>query len=33
MELLSFGDNMKVLQPASLAGEIQEEHEKAFKQY
>jgi predicted DNA-binding transcriptional regulator YafY len=33
MELLSFGANMKVLQPASLADEIKEEHEKAFKQY
>ena len=33
MELLSFGDNMKVLQPASLADEIKEEHKKAFKQY
>jgi len=33
MELLSFGDNMKVLQPKSLAKEIQNAHEKAFKQY
>ena len=33
MELLSFGENMKVLQPDSLADEIKEEHEKAFKQY
>jgi predicted DNA-binding transcriptional regulator YafY len=33
MELLSFGDNMKVLQPKSLIKEIQKAHEKAFKQY
>jgi predicted DNA-binding transcriptional regulator YafY len=33
MELLSFGDNMKVLQPASLADEIKEEHKNAYKQY
>jgi len=33
MELLSFGDNMKVLQPKSLAIEIKKAHERAFKQY
>lgn len=33
MELLSFGDNMKVLKPKSLAMEIKEIHQKAFKQY
>lgn len=33
MELLSYGDNMKVLQPESLIEEIKEAHEKAFKQY
>ena len=33
MELLSFGDNMKVLQPKSLANEIKTVHQKAYKQY
>jgi len=33
MELLSFGDNMKVLQPKSLIKEIRMAHQKAFKQY
>ena len=33
MELLSFGDNMKVLQPKSLVGKIKKAHQKAFKQY
>jgi len=33
MELLSFGDNMKVLQPKSLIDEIKTAHQKAFKQY
>ncbi|MEP6948729.1 MAG: WYL domain-containing protein [Ginsengibacter sp.] len=33
MELLSFGDNMKVLQPASLAKEIKTAHQKAFQRY
>ncbi len=33
MELLSFGNNMKVLQPKSLADEIKTAHHKAFKQY
>lgn len=33
MELLSFGDNMKVLQPKSLIKEIKTAHQKAFKQY
>jgi predicted DNA-binding transcriptional regulator YafY len=33
MELLSFGDNVKVLQPKSLAEEIRLAHQKAFKQY
>lgn len=33
MELLSFGDNMKVLQPKSLADEIKTVHQKAYKQY
>lgn len=33
MELLSFGDNVKVLQPKSLAEEIKLAHQKAFKQY
>lgn len=33
MELLSFGDNMKVIEPKSLADEIMTEHKKAFEQY
>lgn len=33
MELLSFGDNMKVLQPKSLIEEIKTAHQKAYKQY
>lgn len=33
MELLSFGDNMKVIEPKSLAHQIKTAHEKAFKQY
>jgi predicted DNA-binding transcriptional regulator YafY len=33
MELLSFGDNMKVIEPKSLADQIKQAHEKAFRQY
>lgn len=33
MELLSFGDNMKVLKPKALIKEIKEAHQKAFEQY
>ncbi len=33
MELLSFGDNMKVLQPKSLITEIKNAHQNAFKLY
>ena len=33
MELLSYGDNMMVLQPNSLADEIKSAHQKAFKLY
>lgn len=33
MELLSYGHNLKVLQPKSLIEEIKKAHEKAFKQY
>lgn len=33
MELISFGDNMKVLQPQSLVDEIKSAHKRAFKQY
>ena len=33
MELLSFGDNMKVLHPIALVSEIKEAHKNAFKQY
>ena len=33
MELLSFGDNMKVIEPESLAKQIKEAHEQAFRQY
>jgi proteasome accessory factor B len=33
MELLSFGDNMKVLKPDTLINEIKEAHQKAYQQY
>ena len=33
MELLSYGDNVKVLQPILLANRLKEEHEKALKRY
>lgn len=33
MELLSFGENMKVIEPKSLADEIKQAHEKAYRQY
>ncbi|MBX3252638.1 MAG: WYL domain-containing protein [Chitinophagaceae bacterium] len=33
MELLSFGANMKVIEPQSLADEIKQAHKKAYKQY
>jgi predicted DNA-binding transcriptional regulator YafY len=33
MELLSFGDNMKVIEPKSLADQIKLAHEKAYRQY
>ncbi len=33
MELLSFGDNMKVLQPKSLIEEIKTVHQRAYTQY
>lgn len=33
MELLSFGDNMKVLKPDTLITEIKTAHQKAYKQY
>jgi predicted DNA-binding transcriptional regulator YafY len=33
MELLSFGSNVKVLQPESLANEVKAAHKKAFAQY
>ena len=33
MELLSFGPNLKVLQPISLMETIRDRHEKAFEQY
>jgi len=33
MELLSFGDNMKVIEPKSLTNQIKQAHEKAFRQY
>ncbi len=33
MELLSYGDNVTVVQPASLAKEIREAHRRAFEQY
>ncbi len=33
MELLSYGNNVKVLQPVSLANRMRDEHLKAFQQY
>lgn len=33
MELLSFGNNMKVIEPKKLADEIKEAHKNAYKQY
>jgi len=33
MELLSFGDNMKVIKPQALITQIKTAHEKAYKQY
>lgn len=33
MELLSFGENMKVVEPKSLADQIKQAHEKAYRQY
>jgi proteasome accessory factor B len=33
MELLSFGDNMQVIEPKSLADQIKQAHEKAYRQY
>lgn len=33
MELLSYGNNMKVLQPQSLVDKIRKAHKKAFQQY
>jgi predicted DNA-binding transcriptional regulator YafY len=33
MQILSYGDQVKVLKPASLVREIKEMHGRAFKQY
>ena len=33
IELLSFGDNMKVIEPKQLADEIKEVHKKAYHKY
>lgn len=33
MELLSYGDNMKVIEPKSLVDQIKQAHEKAYRQY
>jgi hypothetical protein len=33
MELLSYGERMKVLKPASLVKEVKAAHQKAFEQY
>ena len=33
MELLSFGDNLKVIEPKSLADQIKQAHKKAYRQY
>jgi len=33
MELLSFGDNMEVIEPKSLADQIKQAHKKAYQLY
>jgi predicted DNA-binding transcriptional regulator YafY len=33
MELLSYGDSVKVLHPQALINEIKQAHENALKQY
>ena len=33
MELLSFGDNLKVIEPKSLVDQIKQAHENAYRQY
>ncbi len=33
MELLSFGDNLKVIEPALLVNQVRQAHEKAFARY
>jgi predicted DNA-binding transcriptional regulator YafY len=33
MELISFGDNLKVIEPKSLVDQIMQAHESAFRQY
>ena len=33
MELLSFGNNVKVLKPKLLANEVKAAHQRAFEQY
>jgi predicted DNA-binding transcriptional regulator YafY len=33
MELLSFGENMKVIKPKSLADQIKQAHQNAYRQY
>jgi len=33
MELLSYGDNMKVIEPQALVAQIKTAHEKAYEQY
>ena len=33
MELLSFGEDMKVLKPLSLLDKVKEAHSKAYRQY
>jgi predicted DNA-binding transcriptional regulator YafY len=33
MELLSFGEYMKVIKPKSLADQIKQAHQNAYRQY
>lgn len=33
MELLSFGDNVKVIKPVRLAKEVKKAHKDAYEQY
>lgn len=33
MKQLSYGDNVKVIEPQSLAAQVKQAHEDAFRQY